>query len=242
MPKERESALHGTDAREAIMEMNGARALVIGATGGFGGQVARSLASRGAAVAVSGRDAARLAQIATDVNGPARPGDVTAPGVPGELVAWAAGELGGLDVVVMAAGAVAFGPVAELTDDVLRAVMDLDLIAPIQVARAAANVLGEGGVIVQVSAIVADQPMAGLAAYSAAKAGLTAFDVAFRREMRRVKVRVLDARPPHMETGLATRPIAGAAPGLAAGADPREYADALVAAIAEDGPAPDWIT
>jgi len=53
---------------------------------------------------------------------------------------------------------------------------------------------------------------------------------------------VLDARPPHMETGLATRPIAGAAPGLAAGADPREYADALVAAIAEDGPAPDWIT
>jgi cyclic-di-GMP-binding biofilm dispersal mediator protein len=239
---QRESALHGIDAREAIMEMNGARALVIGATGGFGGQVARSLASRGAAVAVSGRDAERLAQIATDVNGPARAGDVTAPGVPDQLLAWAADELGGLDVVVMAAGAVAFGPVAEITDDTLRAVMDLDLIAPIQVARAAANVLGEGGVIVQVSAVVADQPMAGLAAYSAAKAGLTAFDAAFRREMRRVKVRVLDARPPHMETGLATRPIAGTAPGLAAGADPREYADALVAAIAEDGPAPDWIT
>jgi cyclic-di-GMP-binding biofilm dispersal mediator protein len=239
---QRESALHGIDAGEAIMEMNAARALVIGATGGFGGQVARSLASRGAAVAVSGRDAARLAQIATDVNGPARAGDVTAPGVPDQLLAWAADELGGLDVVVMAAGAVAFGPVAEITDDTLRAVMDLDLIAPIQVARAAANVLGEGGVIVQVSAVVADQPMAGLAAYSAAKAGLTAFDVAFRREMRRVKVRVLDARPPHMETGLATRPIAGTAPGLAAGADPREYADALVAAIAEDGPAPDWIT
>jgi len=242
VPMQRESALHAIDAREAIMEMNGARALVIGATGGFGGQVARSLASRGAAVAVSGRDAERLAQIATDVNGPARAGDVTAPGVPDQLLAWAADELDGLDVVVMAAGAVAFGPVAEITDDTLRAVMDLDLIAPIQVARAAANVLGEGGVIVQVSAVVADQPMAGLAAYSAAKAGLTAFDVAFRREMRRVKVRVLDARPPHMETGLATRPIAGTAPGLAAGADPREYADALVAAIAEDGPAPDWIT
>ena len=240
MPVRRESPPHGIDAREAIVEMNEARTLVFGATGGFGGEVARSLAARGATVAVSGRDPERLAHIAAEVNGPARAGDVTAPGVPDELVAWAATEMGGLDVVVMAAGAVAFGPVAELTDDVLRAVMDLDLIAPIQVARAAANTLGEGGVIVQVSAIVADQPMAGLAAYSAAKAGLTAFDVAFRREMRRV--RALDARPPHMETGLATRPIAGAAPGLAAGADPREYADALVAAIAEDGSAPDWIS
>lgn len=223
------------------MEMNGARALVIGATGGFGGEVARSLAVRGATVAVSGRDEERLSQIAAEVNGPARAGDVTATGVPDDLVAWAADEMGGLDVVVMAAGGVAFGPVADLTDDTLRAVMDLDLIAPIQVARAAANTLGEGGVIVQVSAIVADQPMAGLAAYSAAKAGLTAFDVAFRREMRRAKVRVLDARPPHMETGLATRPLAGTAPGLAAGADPRQVADALVAAIAGDGPNPDWI-
>ena len=242
VPVRRASPPHGIDAEEAIVEMNAARALVIGATGGFGGQVARSLADRGAAVAVSGRDAERLEKIAAEVNGPARAGDVTAPGVPDDLVAWAAAELGGLDVVVMAAGGVAFGPVAEITDDTLRAVMDLDLIAPIQVARAAANVLGEGGVIVQVSAVVADQPMAGLAAYSAAKAGLTAFDVAFRREMRRAKVRVLDARPPHMETGLATRPIAGTAPGLAAGADPREYADALVTAIAEDGPTPEWIT
>lgn len=224
------------------MEMNGARALVIGATGGFGGEVARSLAARGATVAVSGRDAGRLARIAAEVGGPERAGDVTAPGVPDDLLAWAARELHGLDVVVMAAGGVAFGPVAEITDDVLRAVMDLDLIAPIQVARAAANTLGEGGVIVQVSAIVADQPMAGLAAYSAAKAGLTAFDVAFRREMRRAKVRVLDARPPHMETGLAARPMAGTAPGLAEGADPRAVADVLVAVIAEDGPTPDWIT
>ena len=68
------------------------------------------------------------------------------------------------------------------------------------------------------------------------------FSRKFRREMRRAGVRVIDARPPHMETGLATRPIAGTAPGLAAGADPREFAGALVAAIAEDGPAPDWIS
>lgn len=216
--------------------------MVIGATGGFGSQIARSLADAGAALAVHGRDPHRLAALAGELGATPVEGDLIAAGVPDAVVDDAAAALGGLDVVVMSAGAVAFGPVAELDEAVLRQVMDLDLVAPILVARAATRHLGKGGVIAQVSAVVADQPMAGLAAYSAAKAGLTAFDTAFRREMRRAGVRVLDARPPHMETGLATRPLAGAPPGLAQGRDPREVADELVATIAESGPVPDWIT
>lgn len=224
------------------MELTGSRTLVIGATGGFGAEIARSLAARGAVLAVHGRDQARLAAIADELGAAPVAGDLTAPGAPDRVVDEAAQSLGGLEVVVMSAGAVAFGPVADLDEAVLRAVVELDLIAPVLVARAATRHLGEGGVVVMVSAVVAEQPMAGLAAYSAAKAGLTAFDVAFRREMRRAKVRVLDARPPHMETGLATRPLAGDPPGLAEGRNPREVADELVRAIAMDGSAPDWIT
>lgn len=224
------------------MELTGARTLVLGATGGFGVEIARSLAARGAVLAVHGRDQARLEAIAGELGAVAVAGDLTEPGAPDRLVDGAAQALGGLDVVVMSAGAVAFGPVADLDEAVLRQVMDLDLIAPVLVARAATRHVGEGGAIVMVSAVVAEQPMAGLAAYSAAKAGLTAFDVAFRREMRRAKVRVLDARPPHMETGLAARPLAGDPPGLAEGRNPREVADELVAAIAMDGSLPDWIT
>lgn len=224
------------------MEMNGARVLVLGATGGFGAEVARSLAARGARLAVHGRNRARLDALSAELGTMAVEGDLTAPGAPDQVVDAAATALGGLDVIVMSAGAVAFGPVAELDEQVLRQVVDLDLIAPVLVARAATRHLGEGGAIVMVSAVVAEQPMAGLAAYSAAKAGLTAFDVAFRREMRRAKVRVLDARPPHMETGLATRPLAGDPPGLAEGRNPREVADELVAAIAMEGGLPDWVT
>ena len=224
------------------MEMNGARVLVLGATGGFGAEVARSLAARGARLAVHGRNRARLDALSAELGAMAVEGDLTAPGAPDQVVDAAATALGGLDVIVMSAGAVAFGPVAELDEQVLRQVVDLDLIAPVLVARAATRHLGEGGAIVMVSAVVAEQPMAGLAAYSAAKAGLTAFDVAFRREMRRAKVRVLDARPPHMETGLATRPLAGDPPGLAEGRNPREVADELVAAIAMEGGLPDWVT
>jgi cyclic-di-GMP-binding biofilm dispersal mediator protein len=224
------------------MEMQGSRALVIGATGGFGSEIARSLSARGATVAVHGRNEDRRITLAQELNATAVDGDLTAPGGPDAVVDEAARALGGLDIVVMSAGGVAFGPVAELDEQVLRQVVELDLIAPILVARAATRHLGKSGVIAQVSAVVATQPMAGLAAYSAAKAGLTAFDMAFRREMRRAGVRVLDARPPHMETGLATRPIAGTPPELARGRDPREVADELVAAIAGDGDAPDWIS
>lgn len=224
------------------MELTGARTLVLGATGGFGVEISRSLAARGAMLAVHGRDQARLEAIADELGAIAVAGDLTSPGAPDRVVDGAAQALGGLDAVVMSAGAVAFGPVSDLDEAVLREVMELDLIAPVLVARAATRHLGEGGVVVMVSAVVAEQPMAGLAAYSAAKAGLTAFDVAFRREMRRAKVRVLDARPPHMETGLATRPLAGDPPGLAEGRNPREVADELVAAIAMDGSPPDWIT
>ena len=223
------------------MDMNGARTVVLGATGGFGAEIARSLAAQGAVLAVHGRNTDRLQAISAEVGGHPVAGDLTEPGVPDAVMDEAAQALGGLDVVVMSAGAVAFGPVAELDEAVLRQVVDLDLIAPILVARAATRHLGKDGVIAQVSAVVADQPMAGLAAYSAAKAGLTAFDTAFRREMRRAGVRVIDARPPHMETGLAARPLAGEPPGLAQGRDPREVADELVAVIGGSAEAPDWI-
>jgi len=223
------------------MDMNGARAVVLGATGGFGAEIARSLVAQGAVLAVHGRNTGRLQAISAEVGGHPVAGDLTEPGVPDAVMDEAAQALGGLDVVVMSAGAVAFGPVAELEEAVLRQVIELDLVAPILVARAATRHVGKDGVIAQVSAVVADQPMAGLAAYSAAKAGLTAFDTAFRREMRRAGVRVLDARPPHMETGLATRPLAGEPPGLGQGRDPREVADELVAVIGGSAELPDWI-
>ena len=45
------------------MELNGARAVVLGATGGFGVEIARSLAAQGAVLAVHGRDTSRLQAI-----------------------------------------------------------------------------------------------------------------------------------------------------------------------------------
>lgn len=51
-----------------------------------------------------------------------------------------------------------------------------------------------------------------MAPYSASKAALTGYLTALRHEVRRARITVLDVRPPHLETGLVERAIAGSAP------------------------------
>jgi len=53
------------------------------------------------------------------------------------------------------------------------------------------------------------------------------------REFRRRGVRLVDARPGHTETGLATRPITGEAPSLPTGLDPDVVAARIVRAIVD---------
>jgi cyclic-di-GMP-binding biofilm dispersal mediator protein len=79
--------------------------------------------------------------------------------------------------------------------------------------------------------VVAEQPLMGMSAYAASKAALTAADRALARELRRDGVLVCDARPPHTETGLASRPLAGTAPRLPQGLDPAQVAERIVQGI-----------
>lgn len=214
------------------MELTHARALVVGASGGLGGALVRALRDAGARIAVTGRDPVRLAAAAGDGAVAAIRLDLSEPTAADQAVAEAADALGGLDLVVCCAGAVAFGPVTELDDAVLMRLFEANVLGPIRLARAAIPALSPGGMLVMISGVVADQPTAGMAAYSASKAALTAFDRALARELRRGGIHVLDVRPPHLATGLAERPLAGTAPRLGPGRDPADAAACIVAAIA----------
>lgn len=216
------------------MELTRTRALVVGASGGLGQAVAQALYDAGATLAVTGRDPARLTAAGQAGTVATIRLDLTEPTAPDQAVAQAVAVLGGLDLVVCCAGAVAFGPVTELDDAVLVRLFEANVLGPIRLARAAVPVLAPGGMLVMVSGVVADQPTAGMAAYSASKAALTAFDRALARELRRGGIRVLDVRPPHLATGLAERPLAGTAPRLGPGRDPADAAACIVAAIAAD--------
>lgn len=228
-------------ARVAVMseqaQVTGRSIVVVGATGGLGRPIARRLADRGARLTLVARDADRLA--ATGVPGLAVAADVRRAGAAERIVERASTEYGGIDGLVFAAGVVAFGAVADTPDDVLIEVFTLNALAPIRLLRAALPALGASAsagrepFVVHISAVVAEQPMPGMAAYSASKAALAAFDTAAARELRRSGIRLIDVRPPHTETGLAHRPIAGAAPRLPQGLVPQAVADRIVAAIVD---------
>jgi len=217
--------------------IEGADILVVGASGGLGAAISRELADRGARLTLSGRSDDRLAALAADLGDAVVaviPGDLIAPDFPRQLVEQAQAAPGGLTGVVFAAGVVAFGEIGVLDDDVLDELMLVNLLAPIRLVRAAVGVLPPGGFIAVVSAVVAELPTKSMAAYSAAKAGLTAFDKAAAAELRRRQIRVLDIRPTHTETGLADRPIAGKSPALPTGNQPQQVAERIVRAIVDD--------
>lgn len=211
--------------------------IVVGATGGLGRPIAALLAETGARLTLVGRDEARL--VATGIPGQPVAIDVRLAASPARIVADAVAAHGGVDGVVFAAGAVAFGAVDALPDDVMIDLFTLNALAPIRLLRAALPELrrsaaeGREPYVAHISAVVAEQPQAGMSAYSASKAALAAFDAAAARELRREGIRLIDMRPPHTETGLADRPLAGTAPRLPQGLDPQAVAQRIVDAIRE---------
>ncbi|MEM7340197.1 MAG: SDR family NAD(P)-dependent oxidoreductase [Actinomycetota bacterium] len=206
--------------------------LVAGATGGLGSAITAELGARGVSPVLIGRDGERLAALPGD--GPRLALDLRSPEACREAIDFAVRERGRLDVVVNATGVVAFGPVADLAVDVMEELFLTNTFIPMMLATAALPHLERGGVIVNLSGVIAEQNLPGMAAYGASKAALRSFDEALTREARRAGVRVIDARPPHTETGLADRAIAGTAPKMPDGLDPNVVAGVIVDAIEGD--------
>ena len=208
---------------------------VVGATGGLGSAISRELARRGARLVLAGRDPATLQEHIDELPGSASTVlDLGDPHAGDRLVATATAAFGRLDVLVNAAGIVAFGNLADTPDVVIEELFLTNVIGPLWLLRRCLPLLqASQGTVVQISAVVAEQPLPGMAAYSATKAALSAADAALARELRRVGIRVLDVRPPHTNTGLHQRPLHGSAPPLAGGLDPEAVARTIADALAE---------
>jgi NAD(P)-dependent dehydrogenase (short-subunit alcohol dehydrogenase family) len=208
----------------------GAVVAVVGASGGLGAPVAQRLAGRGARLVLAGRRTEPLRDLIPGSTVVAM--DLRDPDAGDALVAAATQAFGRLDGVVNAAGIVAFGTLAETDDVVLEELFLTNVLGPLWlVKRVVPALAATGGFFVNVSAVVAESPMPGMVPYSASKAALTAADRGLARELRRHGIRVCDVRPPHTETGLAGRPVAGVSPRLPAGLAPERVAERIVAAI-----------
>lgn len=214
------------------IDVSGSSILVLGGSGVLGSAVAHRLADGGADVTLAGRSGARLSSVAETIpRSTTAVFDLRDPEQAPLPVDAAIAAFGRLDGIVNAAGVVAFGPLADTDPEVIDEIVTVDLTGPLLVYRHAIPQM-KSGFILNITGIVAQMPTAGMAAYSAAKSGLSAATVALARELRREGIHVIDARPPHTETGLVDRAIAGKAPRLPEGLTPDVVADRIVAGIA----------
>lgn len=209
------------------MSIAGQSVLLVGASGGLGSALAAEFERRGATVTSVARNQERLAAL----GGRSVALDLRTPDACQLAVAAAVDYGGKLDVVVNAVGVVAFGAVADLSSDAMEELFLTNTFIPIMLATAALPHLQEGGAIVNISGVIAEQNLPGMAAYGASKAAVKSFGEALAREARRSKIRVIDARPPHTETGLADRPIEGTSPKMPEGLTPAHVASVICDAL-----------
>jgi len=220
----------------ATRSLDGAVVAVMGAGGGLGAPLSAALAARGAHVILAGRSQESLQATAASSTALADAPrvvcdvrDVTAGDV---LAATIADGPGRLDGVVLASGVVAFGNLVDHDDVVIEELFLTNVVGPLWMLKRLVPLLAESrGFVANLSAVVAEQPLPGMSVYAATKAALTAADIALVRELRRSGITVCDIRPPHTETGLATRPIGGDAPSLPEGLAPHIVVDRVVTAI-----------
>ncbi|MEV4148783.1 SDR family NAD(P)-dependent oxidoreductase [Amycolatopsis sp. NPDC049691] len=203
------------------LDLRERRTLITGAGSGIGRALALELASRRGALALAGRRAGPLAETAALVaerGGTAHPitADLTADGEPDRVVAEAAEALGGLDVLINNAGNVRAAPLEDIDVADIRAMVALNLLAPVLTTRAALPHLRAAGAAHGNAALVGISSAAGLvgtpfyATYAATKAGLMRFGEALRRELHGSGIHVASVYPGPVDTPMMTTTRAGA--------------------------------
>jgi short-subunit dehydrogenase len=180
-------------------QLAGARVLVTGASSGVGRAIAIELARRGGRVLATGRRGERLAAVADEAagltGGPLlhEAGDITSPDFRRHLIATAVAQLGGLDLLVAAAGSGAIGRFSDASPDTLARIMDVDFFAPAELVRVSLPALrrGRDPAIVLVGSILGHHPLPWHAEYCAAKAALTSLAGTLRMELAAEGIGVL---------------------------------------------------
>jgi NAD(P)-dependent dehydrogenase (short-subunit alcohol dehydrogenase family) len=181
--------------------LDGRVAIVTGASSGLGARFARVLDAAGASVVLAARRADRLEALATDLrDAHPVPGDLEEPGATGRLVDASLERFGRIDVVVNNAGVDHIEAATEQPLETFRRELDVNLVAPFDLARLAARWMIEAGVagsIVNVASIwalvgVGQIPDAG---YAASKAGLVNLTRELAAQWARRGVRVNTLAP-----------------------------------------------
>jgi 3-oxoacyl-[acyl-carrier protein] reductase len=191
-------------------------AIVTGSARGIGKATAELLSEQGAKVVVNDLDGDVAKETADAIAGETAVygGDLTAEGAPEALVQTALDAWGRIDIIVNNAGYTLDAPVHKMSDDWFQRMLDIHLVVPFRVIRAAAPHLREPAKaereegrevfrkIVNVSSISGTMGNAGQANYSAGKAGVVGLTKTLAKEWGQFKVNVNAVAFGYIETRL----------------------------------------
>lgn len=170
------------------MSLVGKRVLVVGASSGIGRAIGTSAVVAGAEVAFAGRRADKLTEAVEEAGGGHTViADVRRPEDCARLATEAVAALGGLDLMVYAAGYAPLLPLPETEATDFADIFETNVVGVHEVVRAALPHLGPGSIVAVLSSETVGRPRKALGAYSASKATLEELLRAWRAEHHEVR-------------------------------------------------------
>lgn len=189
-----------------MFDLTGRKALVTGATGGIGEEIARALHGRGATVGLHGTRAEKLESLASELGErvhvfPANLSDRDAVKKLGET---AEAELGGVDILVNNAGITKDGLFVRMSDADWDAVLEVNLTSVFRLTRELTHPMMRRryGRIINITSIVGVTGNPGQANYCASKAGMIGFSKSLAQEIATRNVTVNCVAPGFIESAM----------------------------------------
>ncbi len=189
-----------------MFDLTGKVALVTGATGGIGGSIAKALHAAGATVALSGRKEEALRALQAELGDRAFcfPADLSKVEAINQLVTDVETQFGKLDVLVNNAGLTRDTLAMRMDDAKWQEVIDVNLTAPFQLARAALKGMmkARAGRIINITSIVGVTGNPGQTNYAASKAGMIGWSKSLAAEIASRGVTVNCVAPGFIDTAM----------------------------------------
>ena len=162
-------------------------ALVTGATGGIGAEIAKSLHAQGAIIGISGRNEEKLNALAAELGERVHilPADLSSNDAAKDLVKRADEAMGHIDILVNNAGLTRDGLSMRMGDDDWQDVLNVNLTAPFKLAQAVQRGMMKRryGRIINISSIVGVTGNPGQCNYVASKAGMIGWSKSMASEV-----------------------------------------------------------
>ena len=181
-------------------------ALVTGATGGIGGDIARALHKQGAVVGISGRNEGKLESLAEELGERvyALPADLSSDDAIKDLVKRAEEIMGKIDILVNNAGLTRDGLSMRMSDEDWRSVLDVNLTATFKLGQAVQRGMMKRrfGRIINIASVVGVTGNPGQCNYVASKAGMIGWSKAMAAEVAKRGITVNCIAPGFIDTAM----------------------------------------